>query len=603
MLEIKSSYSILTNNFHTVGFATLLRNPNGILVADVQITSLDILKHLRTVMPIDKAGQLLDPADKQNVPKAVNLIQALRKVEDTPSADKPPDSLRHQRISFLARFFMFFVLPFISLEMSLSEQVRSLATYAHLLIVLWLKHTTSFITGALYADSQSIIKNIIITIARLQEISPEAAYYIILEGTDRLERLFGDCRTQDHSRNFDILQFCDKLSISTAMRFIFERNPLLDRGHERLNLKDATGVDHVNPASWRGDVTVGKVNLAREWTAGRNDATIILKAYLGIDSIDFGALFADRTRDLLRPRGAYVGIDLGDDDIRTHSSEEDKSVLVQFYDGSDDVREYYQLMDGAVNSTDSPFALYPEDDVYDDIEPESDWENDNEYEDIPEGVDLDQWIALDGNTAEGSAIADYTTSSAGPEMHSTPDRNEHGSVVSSEVLTETIAHPHHIFVDGKMYLTDSVVTSFLTSGRSRKVTMRTLRARGLTIEDLRRETSLWNTPDIPENDSVKCGDLAALLVRAGSSICLAVTEILAFEKTSDRSKSTSIAVEDLGRQDSGVVAVLQVLEMIPEGRKGESRHRAAEMYMKPNLGCSPGRANGMSLLDLDKEVP
>jgi hypothetical protein len=33
---------------------------------------------------------------------------------------------------------------------------------------------------------------------------------MILEGTDRLEQLFSDCRTQDHARNFDVEQLAGK---------------------------------------------------------------------------------------------------------------------------------------------------------------------------------------------------------------------------------------------------------------------------------------------------------------------------------------------------------------------------------------------------------
>ena len=42
-------------------------------------------------------------------------------------------------------------------------------------------------TGALYADSQATVKNIIFTIAQLQEIDSDLEFYILHEGTDQLE--------------------------------------------------------------------------------------------------------------------------------------------------------------------------------------------------------------------------------------------------------------------------------------------------------------------------------------------------------------------------------------------------------------------------------
>ena len=47
-------------------------------------------------------------------------------------------------------------------------------------------------TGALYADSQATVKNIIFTIAQLQEIDSDLEFYILHEGTDQLEHVFED---------------------------------------------------------------------------------------------------------------------------------------------------------------------------------------------------------------------------------------------------------------------------------------------------------------------------------------------------------------------------------------------------------------------------
>jgi len=47
----------------------------------------------------------------------------------------------------------------------------------------------------------------------MQKVDPEKALYLLLEGTDCLEGLCGDCRTQDHSRNFDIEQLAQKFGV------------------------------------------------------------------------------------------------------------------------------------------------------------------------------------------------------------------------------------------------------------------------------------------------------------------------------------------------------------------------------------------------------
>jgi len=142
--------------------------------------------------------------------------------------------------------------------MDLSSQIQSLSTYAHPIVAMHLKHKLDFLTGALYADSQPIVKNIAFTVAKLQLIDAKIKYYIILEGSDQLESVFSNVHTQDHNHNCDILQFGQKLSIAAEINVIFEQNPDLDCGHCRLNLQDAQGIDHVNPATWKGMLKLDK---------------------------------------------------------------------------------------------------------------------------------------------------------------------------------------------------------------------------------------------------------------------------------------------------------------------------------------------------------
>ena len=84
----------------------------------------------------------------------------------------------------------------------IANQLQNLATYSFLAAAMHIKHGTDCLTNALYADTQATVKNIIFTVARMKQVDSEKALYILLEGTDRLEALFGDCQTQDHARNF-----------------------------------------------------------------------------------------------------------------------------------------------------------------------------------------------------------------------------------------------------------------------------------------------------------------------------------------------------------------------------------------------------------------
>jgi hypothetical protein len=292
------------------------------MVHDTLITAADIIKQLAALpnLSAENANSLLNPTDRQNVPKAVSLIQYLQLVKGLPALAHPGGQNSRDKINFMSKMLGLFVLPFITIEMSLSQQLESLSTFSHLATAMFIVHGTACLTGALYADAQSIVKNIFLTVARLQVIDSDQTlkFYILMEGTDRLENLFCECRTQDHSRNFDIEQLGQKLSVATLINTTFERNPDINRGHRKLNLQGEMGIDRINPESWEGDTGVGNVILQKEWDSGREKALTIMREFFGPDfSPELVEIFSQTKRDILRPMGNYVGIKATADDARS----------------------------------------------------------------------------------------------------------------------------------------------------------------------------------------------------------------------------------------------------------------------------------------------
>src|ERR1700677_1692735 len=121
----------------------------------------------------------------------------------------------------------------------------------------------------------------------------------------------------DHSHNVDILQLSHRASQAAEVLRIFADNPEIDRGHCRLNLQNAEGVDHTNPRSWTGDVTVNSVSLLSACNTGRRKAQQLLQS-LNIPFQEFSALPANV--DLLRPFGDFVGLREDNDDGKSKSS-------------------------------------------------------------------------------------------------------------------------------------------------------------------------------------------------------------------------------------------------------------------------------------------
>ncbi|KAK7015571.1 hypothetical protein VNI00_019065 [Paramarasmius palmivorus] len=497
-------------------FATLLRSPEGITIGDLTTTRDDVLFSLEEIgIPHDRALRLLDPADKQNVPKATSLLQELFRVVGIDRESLTPSQLRRRtNISFLSTMLNYFLEPFVTNTLSLSDQIFSLSVFSHLAAALQTMHGSACLTGALYADTQSVIKNIIITTARLQLIDPDLPFYIIHEGTDRLEGLFADVRTQDHARNVDVDQLAQKLSVSAQIQAIFEQNPDMDRGHRRVGTTGSLGPDHLNPKSWKGDVRVGTVDLKEQWDAGQLQARHELQKYLGI-TFDFYKLYKNPSTDLLRPNGDYVGTRKTTDDLRSEREET---------------------------------SLEEADKTLSDFE---------DSEDLPIGVDIDDFIPGPANDDSGKDA-------------SRPVAFQHDKVLT---------------VKGKQYLKGSIVAA-LCSDRTRKVTMRTLRARGVTLEDLNRRSNPLKSPEssLEGGDLIKAGDIGAGLVRCGKAVSLAVFEIMGFRHKTQKSLSTSIPANTLEDVETAPSVVGQILEMetaVPEDG-GDMTWDWTGKYLKPD---------------------
>jgi hypothetical protein len=200
------------------------------------------------------------------------------------------------------------VTPFTDPTQSLSEQLESLAMTTHLIFVLYHNHGTSFISGQLFHDLQAMIKNLYFCIAKQQILDPFAPFYLSHLGSDRLEILFGTIRTLIHDRNVDALQLADRLTAAFDIVEILGKYPEWDQGHRRLKLQGAEGVDHVNPASWIGDVSVNNVSLQTTWRKGWDRASAALST-AGI-VFNFHLVEAVAGIDMFRPRGGdkYTGV-------------------------------------------------------------------------------------------------------------------------------------------------------------------------------------------------------------------------------------------------------------------------------------------------------
>ena len=415
---------------------------------------------------------LIDPADKQNVPKAVTLIQSIYQLKSLDTSSYSPSQINeHRSLVTVGEIFSSFLDAFTTVTMALSDQLISLSKYAHAAFAVYSKHSTNFMTSPLYADSQAIVKDVYFCVAKQKLLNPRANFYIMHCGTDRLETDFCLARTQNHHRNFDILDLAGKLATSSLIDSIFARNPTLDAGSRRLKVTGVIGVDHLNPKSWIGDVDVSKVSLQLCWEEGRRQASLLVASLYPRDPVvDFSAVFCLTDHDLLRPRGRYVGF----------SNEADISI------------DYDRPNTPAPHPDDPQPTTRATDHLADDSD-EDDGHDDN------------------GSDGGGRDLEDLLPDSA--------DEPLNGSNHTVEDWLE---------IDGQRYSKACLVSQHLRANCSKKLAERALRVRGLTLDGLRKRPPEF--PLDPGGDNLQIGDITATLVRTESVVCLTILQVTGFRR-------------------------------------------------------------------------
>ncbi|KAK6971591.1 hypothetical protein R3P38DRAFT_2813724 [Favolaschia claudopus] len=110
---------------------------------------------------------LLDPADGQNVSKAIKLLLC---IVELGSSILPTMILARRRSLRLQSFRRDVprIARVINVKLSLSEQIESLVRFSHLLCALYMQNGTSFMSDQLYSDLQTMVKNAVLTVPKVR---------------------------------------------------------------------------------------------------------------------------------------------------------------------------------------------------------------------------------------------------------------------------------------------------------------------------------------------------------------------------------------------------------------------------------------------------
>ncbi|KZW01716.1 hypothetical protein EXIGLDRAFT_580605, partial [Exidia glandulosa HHB12029] len=289
----------------------LLLRDAGINIFGFVLTREHLRRHLLDCgIGAQHVSTLLNPGDYQDVILAVSLLARVMQMK--PAVETTDPSMREARnaLWFLGEFLGALVKPYTCPDMSLRDQLKSLSTAAHLLFAMYTSARGGLMQVQLYLDVMIMIKNVFFCVAKTQIDDPDAKFWLILLGTDRLEIVFGRMRSMiGNDCNADMLQVRERLTAAAEITAILAEYPEWDTGPRRLHLPALDrqgiildhGIDHLNPASWRGDVAVRGVSLQTCWVLGSQSARDILNRYER--PFDFSAHASIPDVDFLRPFG------------------------------------------------------------------------------------------------------------------------------------------------------------------------------------------------------------------------------------------------------------------------------------------------------------
>ena len=179
--------------------------------------------------------RLLNPEDPQDVPRAIELLEAIVELQNVPFNSTNPGLVSDLDVLKLFAYMVeAFIRPFIEPTLSLTEQVTLLSRFAHMSFVFFHVHRLKYMSNQLYGDSQTTVKNIMFCIAKQHETNCNEKYFVAEDGDDDLEELFGVSRWfGEHNSAMNFKQGVEQMGWSADVQAVHARWPELHAPHQR----------------------------------------------------------------------------------------------------------------------------------------------------------------------------------------------------------------------------------------------------------------------------------------------------------------------------------------------------------------------------------
>ena len=219
---------------------TRVRHKDGVMVKTFAFTKVPFGKFLRAIRvpdcveeaEINEIFRTGDGFDGMNVPSAMRMVQTIARLEMTPfttldfgsapGVAGPGLKLQFDEIRIVAAISRCYVTLLTGVTKSLSDHLTNAAELAHLIFVLYRKSGEHFVAGQHYSNVQGMIKCLFAGVAN-GKVNDLREFYTFLDSDDRLEMLFGTCRTMVNGmRCFSLKTLGERMGGAAQMEQIYE---------------------------------------------------------------------------------------------------------------------------------------------------------------------------------------------------------------------------------------------------------------------------------------------------------------------------------------------------------------------------------------------
>ena len=280
------------------------------------LTKSDIRKLLSHLTDVNQhsVSKLLDVDDKQNVPLASDLLLSFSDAVKNIEKHSPAVFLgfRMSSLKDVLKAFTFVIDGLLTLyctkQLSLKEQLTKISTAMH--VLLSLQRCSSIVPNVLYHDLMVTFENAFLVACKFQINDEDRPCYLMLCGTDPLERLFGNMRVKLGHNTVNHLGMVNAARSINACQNVLENHPDWNKKNYKRSWRVA--LDYSNPAEWdESKLTTAGLDIYECFLEGRIKAQSELLSVSVVDvlSKDYATLASSNCGiTFQKPKGSMIGL-------------------------------------------------------------------------------------------------------------------------------------------------------------------------------------------------------------------------------------------------------------------------------------------------------